>query len=92
MSTTRSVSIMGSITSSGIRVNLLFCMFNVSNEFKFSNASAGSASILKFQQTKELIGIRWFHVREVDIDNGDGVEWNKTYSFFCKFKNVMESP
>jgi len=41
MSTTRSVSITGSIISSGMRASLLFCMLNVSNEFKFSNAIAG---------------------------------------------------
>lgn len=46
MSTTRSVSMIGSITSSDIRDNLLFWIFNVSNEFKFSNADAGNTEIL----------------------------------------------
>lgn len=46
MSTTRKVSIIGSITSSGIRVNLLFWMFNVSKEFKFSNDDAGNTEML----------------------------------------------
>lgn len=46
MSTTRSVSMIGSITSSDIRDSLLFWIFNVSNEFKFSNADAGNTEIL----------------------------------------------
>lgn len=46
MSTTRKVSMIGSITSSGIRVSLLFWMFNVSSEFKFSNDEAGNTEML----------------------------------------------
>lgn len=54
ISTTRNVSMIGSITSSGMRVNLLFCMFNVSSEFKFSNAIAGNTLML-FEKTKKKI-------------------------------------
>lgn len=46
MSTTRKVSRIGSITSPGIFVNLLFWMFNVSSEFRFSNDDCGNTSIL----------------------------------------------
>lgn len=41
ISTTLKVSIIGSMTSSGIRDSLLFCMLSVSNELRFSNANAG---------------------------------------------------
>lgn len=40
----------GSITSSGIFVSLLFWMFNVSSEFKFSNADAGNTDILEMNE------------------------------------------
>lgn len=53
MSTTRNVSMIGSMTSSGIRVSLLFWMFNVSSEFKFSNADAGNTDILKIKCDKK---------------------------------------
>lgn len=46
MSTTRNVSIIGSITSSDIVVSLLFWMLRVSNEFKFSKAIAGKDLML----------------------------------------------
>lgn len=46
MSTTLRVSIIGSITSSGILVSLLFWMLSVSKEFKFSNAIAGKVLML----------------------------------------------
>lgn len=52
ISTTRNVSIIGSITSSGIRVSLLFWIFSVSREFKFSNADAGSTEMLGKKQTE----------------------------------------
>lgn len=80
MSTTRNVSIIGSITSSGIRVSLLFCMFNVSNEFKFSNASAGSTSMLKVLHDgrKEIdSGEKLIHVRGLD-NRHHHVIWRKT--------------
>lgn len=92
MSTTRNVSIIGSITSSGIRDNLLFWMFNVSNELRFSNASAGSTSMLKWKRKKtgknKGSHSKMWHWNELKW------RWcpNQTYSFFCKFKNVMESP
>lgn len=42
----RSVSRTGSITSSGIRVNLLFCSLSVSNEFRFSKTMGGKTCML----------------------------------------------
>lgn len=50
ISTTRNVSIMGSITSSGMRTSLLFWIFSVSREFRFSNAIAGRTLILQQKQ------------------------------------------
>lgn len=46
ISTTRNVSITGSIISSGMRTNLLFCKCNCSSEFKFSKAMAGRTLML----------------------------------------------
>ena len=43
----RRVSTIFSVTSSCIRVSLLFCRFSVSNEFKFSKTNGGNTLILK---------------------------------------------
>lgn len=52
MSTTRNVSIIGSMTSSGILTSLLFWMLSVSNEFKFSKAIAGKLLMLRDERGK----------------------------------------
>lgn len=57
ISTTLNVSITGSITSSGIRTSLLFWMFNVSREFKFSKAIAGNTLML-YNKTGKKIWIK----------------------------------
>lgn len=46
ISTTRNVSTMGSITSDGMRVSLLFWMFSVSRELRFSNTMLGRVLML----------------------------------------------
>lgn len=78
ISTTRNVSIIGSIISSGIRDNLLFWIFNVSNELRFSKDDAGKADMLKIRICSYCLLLI--------------IEKSDTHSFFCKFKNVMESP
>lgn len=45
-----SVSTIFSVTSSGIWVNLLFCKFNISKEFKGSNADIGKLFILEIKK------------------------------------------
>lgn len=59
ISTTRNVSMIGSITSSGIRDNLLFWMFNVSSEFRFSNDEAGNTDILKSNINIKIDWLKW---------------------------------
>lgn len=48
----RRVSTIFSVTSSCIRVSLLFCRFNVSNEFKFSKTNGGNTLILKIREKR----------------------------------------
>lgn len=103
MSTTRNVSMIGSITSSGIRVSLLFWMFNVSSEFKFSNAEAGKTDMLRYQwkmHELQVITSDTFQIKYDHSSLGFGHSHGrltatfvrKTYPFFCRFRNVMESP
>lgn len=66
ISTTRNVSMIGSITSSGIRDNLLFWMFNVSSEFRFSNDEAGNTDILESNINIEIDWLKRWNIHEFD--------------------------
>lgn len=81
---------MGSIMSSGIRTNLLFCMFSVSREFRFSNAMAGNILMLTGKTAKQIQISVHYHLAIVSY--GKYMSLSRTYSFFCKLRNVMESP
>lgn len=84
ISITVAVSTIASSASSGTRVSLLFCRFNISKEFKFSKAIIGKVLMLNENEQRQLS----IHRVKWNIDIGIGM----THSFFCKFKNVIESP
>jgi len=92
ISITVAVSTIASSASSGTRVSLLFCRFNISKEFKFSNAIIGNVLMLNKSNQLQLTCDRSSEIKQAGtyVDIGFGIR--ATYSFFCKFKNVIESP